>query len=151
MRNNPELKQQVSVYGITGITCWADSFIFIILNFDFDQPSAPSTSTCTSSYLYAYGTWHMHRKEKDMMLFCWSCCEIGLKPSRATGLNRLSQIHLGDNRICPLSVMLPAQTDVDSHHQYALLIHSLTHEHTQSNVERHVLLIQKWIRDNDDG
>lgn len=39
----------------------------------------------------------------------------------------------------------------ESQEQYRLLLHSLTHEDTISNVERHVLVISKWLRDNDEG
>jgi hypothetical protein len=34
---------------------------------------------------------------------------------------------------------------------YQLLLHSLTHDHTESNVDRHVLLFEKWCRDYVDG
>ena len=47
--------------------------------------------------------------------------------------------------------MQAISSDVDSNEQYKLLIHSLTHEHTQVNGERHLLLMQKWIRDNEEG
>ena len=39
----------------------------------------------------------------------------------------------------------------ETQEQYSLLLHSLTHEDTVSNVERHVLVISKWLRDNDEG
>ena len=47
--------------------------------------------------------------------------------------------------------MQAISSDVDSSEHYKLLIHSLTHEHTQANGERHLLLMQKWIRDNEEG
>ena len=34
---------------------------------------------------------------------------------------------------------------------YELLIHSLTHEHSNKNFDRHLLLFQKWCRDYNDG
>lgn len=46
---------------------------------------------------------------------------------------------------------MQATSDVDSSEEYKLLIHSLTHEHTQFNGGRHLLLMQKWIRDNEEG
>jgi hypothetical protein len=41
--------------------------------------------------------------------------------------------------------------DTESYEHYRLLIHSLTHEHAQANSDRHALLIEKWIRDNEEG
>lgn len=34
---------------------------------------------------------------------------------------------------------------------YILLIHSLTHDHTSENYERHCLLFEKWCRDYTEG
>ena len=34
---------------------------------------------------------------------------------------------------------------------YVLLLHSLTHDHTADNYERHCLLFDKWCRDYADG
>ena len=47
--------------------------------------------------------------------------------------------------------MNTTMTDMDDNEQYRLLIHSLTHEHTHANGARHLLLLQKWIRDNEEG
>ena len=41
--------------------------------------------------------------------------------------------------------------EMETQEQYRLLLHSLTHEDTETNVERHVLVISKWLRDNDEG
>ena len=50
-----------------------------------------------------------------------------------------------------MTTMLAAAADMENSEQYRLLLHSLTHEHTHVNVERHLMLLQKWIRDNDEG
>ena len=41
--------------------------------------------------------------------------------------------------------------EMETQEQYRLLLHSLTHEDTEMNIERHVLVISKWLRDNDEG
>lgn len=48
-------------------------------------------------------------------------------------------------------MMLTNLIDIEGYEHYRLLIHSLTHEHAQDNSDRHLLLIEKWIRDNEEG
>ena len=47
--------------------------------------------------------------------------------------------------------MTTRSRELETQEQYRLLLHSLTHEDTESHVDRHVLVISKWLRDNDDG
>lgn len=40
---------------------------------------------------------------------------------------------------------------LDAARKYDSLLHSLTHEDTKSDFDRHVLLFDNWSRDYDDG
>ena len=35
--------------------------------------------------------------------------------------------------------------------EYEILIHAISHEHTKSNIDRHVLVLEKWLRDYTKG
>jgi hypothetical protein len=34
---------------------------------------------------------------------------------------------------------------------YDILIHALTHEDNKENIDRHILILEKWLRENNEG